>query len=142
MNLYIDTSALIKVYVEETDSEAARNWILNASVVATGLITRAEVSSGINRVYRMRIATKTQYKTALSDFRRDWEYFHRIPITEQIVARADFLICQHVLRGYDAVHLACALAWQEILQTRVTLATFDSQLRDAAREAGLFVLPE
>ncbi len=142
MNLYIDSSALIKVYVEEADSESVRNWIAKADVIAAGLIARAEISSGINRVYRMKIATESQYKTGLSDFRHDWEYFHRIPITEQVVSRADFLICQFVLRGYDAVHLACALVWQEALQTPVIFATFDGQLRDAAKNSGLSVLPE
>jgi len=142
MNLYIDTSALIKIYVQESNSELVKGWIENAEVVATGLMTRAETSSGINRVFRMKIANESQYRTALSDFRRNWEEWHRIPVTEQIVARADFLICQFVLKGYDAVHLACALTWQDILQSPVTLATFDSQLHEAAKNAGLAVLPE
>jgi len=142
MNLYIDTSALIKIYVQESNSELVKGWIENAEVVATGLMTRAETSSGINRVFRMKIANESQYRTALSDFRRNWEEWHRIPVTEQIVARADFLICQFVLKGYDAVHLACALTCQDILQSPVTLATFDSQLHEAAKNAGLAVLPE
>ena len=142
MNLYIDTSALIKIYVQESNSELVQGWIENAEVVATGLMTRAETSSGINRVFRMKIANESQYRTALSDFRRNWEEWHRIPVTEQIVARADFLICQFVLKGYDAVHLACALTWHDALHAPVAFATFDAQLHEAAKNAGLSVLPE
>ena len=142
MNLYTDTSALIKIHVEESNSDSVRDWITNANIVATGLITRAEVSSGINRLFRMKIATQIEYATALNDFRRNWNEYHIIPITEQIVTRADFLICQFVLRGYDAIHLACALTWQEALGASVTLASFDGQLRDAAQKVGLSMLPE
>jgi predicted nucleic acid-binding protein len=142
MNLYTDTSAVIKRHIQEANSDDVRAWMESAARVATGLLTRAEVSSGINRLYRMKLLDEERYDQALSEFRKSWETFHRIPISEQIVTRADYLICQFVLRGYDAVHLACALTWQEALRAPVTLATFDSQLQAAAKEAGLSVLPE
>ena len=46
------------------------------------------------------------------------------------------------LRGYDAVHLAAALLWQETIGEPVTLATFDRQLWQAGGRAGLSVWPE
>ena len=142
MNLYTDTSAVIKRHIQEANSDDVRGWVESAVGVATGLLTRAEVSSGINRLYRMKLLDEVGYTQALSEFRKSWDTYHRIPVTEQIVTRADFLICQFVLKGYDAVHLACALTWQDILQSPVTLATFDSQLHEAAKNAGLAVLPE
>ncbi len=45
------------------------------------------------------------------------------------------------LRGYDAVHLASALYWQESLRQRVVLATFDRELWRAGEAAGLGVWP-
>jgi hypothetical protein len=142
MNLYTDTSAVIKRHVQEANSDDVRAWMESAARTATGLLTRAEVSSGINRLYRMKLLDEERYDQALSEFRKSWETYHRIPISEQIIARADYLICQFVLRGYDAVHLACALTWQEVLHMPVTLATFDNQLREAANNAGLATLPE
>ena len=53
-----------------------------------------------------------------------------------MVARADDLAFQHGLRGYDAVHLASALAWAEALEETITFATFDVQLWRAAAEHG------
>ena len=142
MNLYTDTSAVIKLHIQETDSDEVRGWVERAVGIATGLLTRAETSSGINRLYRMKLLDEARYSQALSDFRKSWETYTRIPISEQIVARADLLTCQFVLRGYDAVHLACALTWQESLHAPITLAAFDGQLREAAKQAGLAILPE
>ena len=142
MNLYIDTSAVIKRHVQEAFSEDVRGWIESATMVATGLITRAEVSSGINRLYRTKLLLDESYALALSEFRKSWDDYHRIDITDQIITRADFLICQFVLRGYDAIHLACSLTWQEALQSPITMATFDSQLHEAAQKVGMAVLPE
>jgi hypothetical protein len=65
----------------------------------------------------------------------------RIRVTETLVARTDSLAWQYGLRGYDAVHLAAALLWQEGLEESVTLATFDRQLWEAGKQSGLAVFP-
>ena len=141
MNLYFDTSALIKLFVQEDYSDDVRRWIEGADLVATGLITRAETAAGINRLARMNILNQSQYNTALSNFRSEWNDYHRIPITEQIVARADLLTCEYILRGYDAVHLACALTWSDLLGMSVSLATFDMELHAVAKRSGIEALP-
>jgi antitoxin (DNA-binding transcriptional repressor) of toxin-antitoxin stability system len=46
-----------------------------------------------------------------------------------------------ILRGYDAVHLAAALLWQERVGYPGVLATFDAGLWQAAHRAGLEVWP-
>jgi predicted nucleic acid-binding protein len=140
MNLYIDTSALIKRHIEENFSEHVREWVENSNVVATALITRAESAAAINRLLRMKIINQVEYKTALNDFRSSWDYYHRLFLTEEIVARADLLTCQFQLRGYDSVHLACALTWQDLIGEPVAIASFDAELCDAAQNAGLEVL--
>lgn len=72
----------------------------------------------------------------------EWPDFLRVQITEALVARADSLAWRHGLRGYDAVHLAAALAWQEGMGEPVTLATFDRRLWESARQSGLSVFPD
>ncbi len=141
MNLYIDTSALIKLFVQESYSDEVRQLVENANLVATGLITRAETAAGVNRLARMNILDQSQCSTALKNFRNEWNDYHRIPITEQIVARADLLTCEFILRGYDAVHLACALTWSDLLGMPVSLATFDMELHAAAKRSGIEALP-
>lgn len=142
MNLYIDTSALIKLFIEEEYSAEIRRLVETADLVATALITRAEAPAGINRLRRMKILERVECEAALENFQKEWGDYHRLPITEQIVVRAGFLTEQFSLRGYDAVHLACALTWSELLGSPVTLATFDRELRDAAQKSGCGVFPQ
>ena len=141
MNLYLDTSALIKRYVNEAGSTDIRVWIRSADDKATTLITRAEMSAGINRLLRMKSLSLKDYNEALEEFHADWEDYHRLPVTAPLVARADALACQHNLRGYDAIHFAAALTWQELLDLPVTLVTYDRELAGAARASGMAVLP-
>ena len=141
MNLYLDTSALIKRYVNEAGSTDVRRWIRSADDKATTLITRAEMSAGINRLLRMKYLSQKDYGEALEEFHADWEDYHRLPVSETLVTRADALACQYNLRGYDAIHLAAALTWQVLLAMPVTLVTYDRELAETAQASGMAVLP-
>ena len=77
----------------------------------------------------------------LQAFRDEWFDLVRLDITDELVARADEYAWQFGLRGYDAVHLAAATSWQSALGQRITLATFDRPLWDAAKQTGLSVYP-
>jgi uncharacterized protein len=142
MNLYLDTSALIKRYIHEPGTEDVRAWIHSADVMSTSLLTRAEAAAGLTRLHQRGIIIHDDYRLALESFRLDWTGFHRIPINEELIARADFLACQHGLRGYDAVHLAAALIWQETLMLPITIATYNQELAESSKKSGLKVLPE
>lgn len=141
MILYLDASALVKHYILENASQDVNAWIEAADMVVTGLITRVEVPAAISRAGRMKIITPDETLAALRQFRLEWESFHRLPVTENTVARGDALAVEHNTRGYDATHLASALIWQETLGMPVTLASFDIQLIDAAREVQIAYLP-
>ena len=59
----------------------------------------------------------------------------------EVVAQAGNLAWDHGLRGYGAVHLAAASAWQGALGERVTLVTFDKHLWATAESVGLEAYP-
>ena len=71
-----------------------------------------------------------------------WPTWIHLAADEDLVCRAEVLAWEHGLRGYDAVHLAAALAWQERVGPSIVLATFDRELWEAARQAGLTAWPE
>ena len=75
-------------------------------------------------------------------FRNEWPNLVRIQATEYLLARADALAFQIGLRGYDAVHLASALLWNEGMDEDVTMATFDLKLWEAAVMLGLIPFPD
>jgi predicted nucleic acid-binding protein len=142
MNLYLDSSAIVKIYIAEAGSKEVSNWISDARMVSTSLISRAEVSAAIARATRMNVFNNQEGRRAIQAFQKDWFDFIRLPILEATVAKADELAWQYYLRGYDAVHLAVTLLWQETIGEIVTLATFDQELQKASIQSGLSILPK
>jgi len=140
--LYFDSSALVKRYVEEQGSSDVLDWMDDSELNGTVLVTRAEVAAAITRAVRRQVVSQEDARQFLELFHKEWRNYTRLPITEALVARADALACEHNLRGYDAVHLAAALTWQELLELPVTLVTYDRELAEAARTLGMAVLPK
>jgi predicted nucleic acid-binding protein len=141
MILYLDSSALVKRYIAEDGSEHVKEWISDAEMPVTAFITRVEVAAAIARSEQTKVISKEAAEAALLKFRSEWDNIQRLPITENTVIRGDFLACQFHLRGYDAIHLACAAIWQETLGLPVALATFDQQLAKAAKGLSMEVFP-
>jgi predicted nucleic acid-binding protein len=142
MIIYLDASALVKRYIFEQGSAEVDLLIVDAQSIATNLISRAEVSAAIMRAARLQILRQADAKQALDNFRSEWESLQRLPVNETTVARADALVVEYDLRGYDSVHLAAALIWQEALDETIVMATFDDKLRRAAQESGLNAWPK
>jgi predicted nucleic acid-binding protein len=139
--LYFDSSALVKRYVEEQGSSDVLDWMEASDLTGTVLVTRAEVAAAITHALRRQYVTQEDARKILETFHKEWSCFHRLPVNESLVARADALACDHNLRGYDAIHVAAALIWQELLDLPVTLVSYDRELADAARASGMAVLP-
>ncbi|MFZ2362586.1 MAG: type II toxin-antitoxin system VapC family toxin [Anaerolineae bacterium] len=141
MILYLDSSALVKRYVAEIGSQEVVQAIAQADIVGTVVITRAEVAAAFAKAVRVAALTQDAAQTCLERFRRDWPHLVRTRVTEATVARADQLAWRYQLRGYDAVHLAAAVLWQDALGEMVTMAAFDLKLWQAAGQAGLLTYP-
>jgi PIN domain nuclease of toxin-antitoxin system len=62
--IYLDTSALLKRYIQETGSEEVRKLLEEADEIATGVITRVETASAIARLVRSQAITAEEGKQA------------------------------------------------------------------------------
>ena len=142
MIVYLDASALVKRYVAERGSRETRELSTKADVVATSLITRAEVAAALAKAVRLGIIEPDSGRKAQRAFASQWPDIAKVPVSEALVSRAGALSWDFALRGYDAVQLASALTWQEAVGAEITLATFDGQLWDAAKQVGIHVWPE
>jgi predicted nucleic acid-binding protein len=138
---YLDSSALVKCYVAESGSDDVLRIVSEASVAGTSLIARSEISAALSKAVRLKLLTRNAATAALQVFRSQWLDIVRIQLTEALVADADALAWTHALRGYDAVHLASAIFWQDTVGEPVTVVTFDRQLWDGARRSNLAVFP-
>jgi len=141
MIIYIDASALVKRYIAEAGSEEVKDLIAQAEVVGTGIISRAEVPAAISRAVRSNIITVTTGTSAIRSFEYDWENLVRLQIDNNIAAKAGAIAWKLGLRGYDAVHLASALFWGDMLGEQITLATFDKELWASAQKSELVPWP-
>jgi predicted nucleic acid-binding protein len=139
--LYLDASAIVKRYIHEPGSDTVVQWIENADLVGTSLISRAEGSAAFAKAARMNVLTRSEAESCLYQFRTDWSTYIRIQINEQTTTRADEFAWMLGLRGYDAMHLAAATAWQSALNTAVVMVTFDAALAKASLASGLQILP-
>ena len=143
--LYLDTSALLKRYVEEVGSDAVIALMEDAEAVVTSLVTRAEVPAAIAKAVRRQVLNREGAQRAHGRFLNEWPDFGKVPVTDALVARADTLTWEHGLRAYDAIQLAAALSCLETvdaLGATLVFASFDHQLRDAARRVGLETWPK
>ncbi len=141
MILYLDTSALVKRYVAEPGTAEVVQAIAAAEVTGTSIVARAEMAAALARAVRTGLLAQEAAASALQMFRNDWPRLVRVQATGHLVARADGLAWELGLRGYDALHLAAGLLWQEGMDEAVTFATFDRRLWEAANLRGLGVFP-
>lgn len=141
MIVYLDASALVKRYVAEAGSPEVEALIGEAQAIGTAVISRAEVAAALARAARAGLVTREAGAKALRAFNADWQHLVRLQLGEPLAARAAALAWEHGLRGYDAVHLASALAWSESLGETVAVATYDRELRRGAQASGLAAWP-
>ncbi|MFQ5740980.1 MAG: type II toxin-antitoxin system VapC family toxin [Acidobacteriota bacterium] len=141
MIYYLDASALVKRYVAERGSEMVTEALAEAEATATAIVSRAEVSAAFAKAVRVGSLTREEARSCESAFAAEWVDLIRIQLTEFMVERAARLAWEYGLRGYDAVHLATAVVWEESIGMPVRLATFDARLWRTARQVGLYPFP-
>jgi len=140
--IYLDTSALLKQYIGEPGAEDVEQLIDKADGTGTVEVTKAEIASAMSRTMRAGMISPDEGQDAWKEFLKDWPFITVLVVSTRLVERAASLAWKYRLRGYDAVHLAASMLWQETLAAPVTLATFDRKLWLAGREAGMDVWPE
>lgn len=137
MILYLDTSALVKLYVPEPDSALIQQSVDAAELSSTSRIAYVEARAAFARKRRERAVTPRDYQTIVQDFADDWETFFIVDVSDALTKRAAQLAERFALRGYDAIHLASAVIVGEQGNQPVRFACFDEKLSRAARRQGL-----
>ena len=141
MILYLDTSALAKLYFAENGSETVRRAVI-ANQNATSTIAYVETRSALSRKLRMREINDDTFRRHKLEFERDWEYLTKVAFEAVIWDRAAQLVEHFPLKAYDAVHLASAELIRRTGASSVTFACFDATLCRAAASLGFGLLPD
>lgn len=135
--IYLDTSALIKRFVNEKGSPLVQSIVQRPGAIATAKIAYAEIFAGLTRKLREGNLSKAQYTLACRQFESDWHAYLRVELEDDILLLARDLIQRRPLRGFDAVHLASALRLKIALGEEVTFAAADGRLLKAAEGENL-----
>ena len=133
MIAYLDTSSLVKLYVEEEGSLLVRDLVERAELVATSVVAYAEARAALARQQREGGLTAAGYERAKADFERDWPRYLTIEVSEAVYRSAGDLAEKHHLRGFDSLHLASYISLYREGAREIRFSAFDEAMNRAAR---------
>lgn len=140
--IYLDTSALIKLYLPEPGSADLEALLIDRRDLVVSDLVITEFTSALGRRKRAGdLPSETAgdlYRTLLDDAISNGYYLRPTSSPEiHRIAERLLLSVGSELRAADALHLGLATA-----NEARSIATFDRRLRHAAPGMGLAVLPE
>lgn len=136
MIIYLDTSALVKLFLSEEGRDLTIAAVATAMGGCTSAVAYVEARSAFARKLREESLDDVTHERIVRALDQRWPALLRREVTISLAFEAGAIAQAYGLRGYDAVHLASALDFQRRLDEIAFLA-FDDRLNDAAVEAGL-----
>jgi predicted nucleic acid-binding protein len=133
MTLYLDTSSLFKLYVEESGSDEVRQDLAEAETVATSAVSYAEARAAFARLRRDGQLTPAMFLAVKRDFEADWARLAIVEPTVSLCRTAGELAERYGLRGCDSIHLATFVELAgERRGSETRFSSFDRALSRAA----------
>jgi len=134
---YLDSSAAVKLLVEEADSPAVREVWNEAFQVVSSVVIYPEAAAAVARARRGRRLDEHAFRRARAELESIWGVMAKIPVSTALARQAGELARRHGLRGFDAVHLAAA---GMMASPRLVFVTADRPLQTAAVREGLGIV--
>jgi len=136
--LYLDASALVKLFVPELESESLNQALIGASGVILSDLALTEMASALGRRTREGTLTNREASNLHREALKLMTSCLYVELTPPVHRRAERLLLSlpMPIRALDALHLATALE-----AGAATIVTFDQNLRAVAASQGLFVAP-
>jgi uncharacterized protein len=137
--VYFDSSAFVKLVVEEAFSDLAAALWDGCDAAVSSRLAYPEVRAALaaaGRDHRLAADAQRQAEVAWEEY---WAATRAVELTENVADRAGQLAGEHALRGADAVHLASALA---VGTDELLFAAWDQRLRSGAEATGIRLAPE
>jgi uncharacterized protein len=125
--LYLDTSAIVKLVIEEPDTSAVEGAIAHCEAAFSSRLAVVECFRAIARVSN---------HTVLATTAEIFEALVLHEVSDAVLERAAALTPSS-LRSLDAIHLATALLLD---QSDLAFVTYDAKLAQAAKSQGLWVV--
>lgn len=132
--LYLDSSAIAKLFLEEEHSALVERAVDEADGLVCSAIGYLEVMGLISRAYNRGRMTLEQRDTFVAEFGLWWNGVTQLPLNTRFLTKGGGYAIQHGLRGIDGLHLYAAEQAKKTGPTR--FACFDERLTEVACAAG------
>jgi uncharacterized protein len=129
---FFDGSAFAKRFVEEIGSQSVDAICMEATDLALSVVCIPEIISALNRRVREGGLTRQQYVEAKQRLSEDVADASIVNLVPQVLARCTTILEDSPVRAVDALHIACAVAWEAEL-----FVSADQQQISAAKKTGL-----
>jgi predicted nucleic acid-binding protein len=129
--LFLDTSALVKRYVEEEGTEIVLRRMEEDLEWVVSSVARTEAEITLCRLG----FDPEEHPNVWGRLREDWDRCHVVPVDPACLEGAAEIGCRYQVRTLDAIHLAAA----DRLPRPLLMLTFDRRQADAARAMDLVV---
>ena len=136
--VYFDSSALVKLLVEEDGSDLVADLWDGCDAAVSSRLAYAEVSAALAAARRNHDLDERGFAPAQRSWAAFWAAVRPVELTARVERSAGVLAGRHALRGADAVHLASAVALDD---PELVVAVWDRRLHDGVVAARLAVAP-
>ena len=134
-NLFLDTSALVKLYILEAGSAPMERIVRLSLSVSVSMLAEFEFLSALQRRRIGETLSEEQALQAKAAFYLDWtSSYRRQLLSDEVLSVARNLLGKHRLRTLDSMQLASAMV---LAKPTVTFVTADRALAETARLEGL-----
>ena len=136
--VYFDSSALVKLVVEESGTELVAQLWDGCDAALSSRLAYPEVRAALAAAGRNHDLSKGDLAVALHTWEEYWAAVQPVELTPAVERHAGELASLHGLRGADAVHLASALA---VDVEQLIMAVWDRRLHGGAAAENLSLAP-
>ena len=128
MKAFIDTSALLKKYIEEKGSLELNEFLSKISEITVSPVYLIEAYSVFERRLKEKILGESQAFWLKDEVKKDYNFFNKVIFNENLMNKALYLTEKYHLKTLDSVQLASGcLADSEVFLTS------DKRLFDIAK---------
>ena len=136
--VYFDSSALVKLVVQEEGSDLAADLWDSCDAALASRLAYPEVRAALAAAGRNHDLSDDDLDTAEQAWEQYWAAVRPVELTAAVEHHAGQLARSQALRGASAVHLASALA---LADPDLIIAVWDKRLHAGAASAELRVAP-
>ena len=143
---YLDTSAIMKRYIQETGSDIVRELferLTDSETLITSYLLILEVNSTTARLLKARVITQRNHQRILDQLTQDISNYEVkvMPVQNELLDRAIGVVAEYSLRSLDAIHFAAAVAnREESSEQNFYMVSADQEIVTACESYGIPVL--